>query len=96
VDTVRGVNGAIGFGPYSRPLEDGLRVLRVDGRNPTDADYPSSVVLALIYLSGVSDPAALAFLRFVDSPAAQAIIASLGSVPAKQKRAGEIAGGWCA
>jgi len=83
IETVRDVQGAIGFGPFSRPLEQGLTVLRVDGHYPTDADYPSSVVLALIYLKTLQDPDALAFLRFADTQKAADVITSLGSLPVK-------------
>jgi phosphate transport system substrate-binding protein len=81
VETVREVAGAIGFGPFSKPLEQGLTVLRVDGRYPTDIDYPSSVVLALIYMNSLRNPDAFAFIKFVDSAKAREVIASLGSVP---------------
>ncbi|MDA9497311.1 PstS family phosphate ABC transporter substrate-binding protein [Bradyrhizobium sp. CCBAU 11357] len=83
IETVRDVQGAIGFGPFSRPLEQGLTVLRVDGHYPTDADYPSSVVLALIYLDTLQDPDALAFLRFAEARKAADVITSLGSLPVK-------------
>ena len=83
IETVRDVQGAIGFGPFSRPLEQGLTVLRVNGHYPTDADYPSSVVLALIHLNTLQDPDALAFLRFADTPEAKDVITRLGSLPAK-------------
>ena len=83
IETVRDVQGAIGFGPFSRPLEQELTVLRVDGHYPTDADYPSSVVLALTYLSTLQDPDALAFLRFADTQKAADVITSLGSLPVK-------------
>jgi phosphate transport system substrate-binding protein len=81
VETVREVTGAIGFGPFSKPLEQGLIVLRIDGRYPTDPDYPSSVVLALIYMKGLQNPDAFDFIKFVESPKARDAIASLGSVP---------------
>jgi phosphate transport system substrate-binding protein len=87
VETVREVAGAIGFGPYSKPLDQGLTVLRVDGHHPTDMEYPSSVVLALIYMSNTQDPDALSFIKFVETPQAQEIIAGLGSVPAKGRSA---------
>jgi phosphate transport system substrate-binding protein len=83
IETAREVAGAIGFGPYSKPLDQGLTVLHIDGRHPTDNDYPSSVVLALIYMKTLQDPEALAFVRFVETPQARDIITSLGSVPAK-------------
>ena len=37
VETVRGVAGTIGFGPYSRPLDADTNVLKINGRAPTDA-----------------------------------------------------------
>jgi len=83
IETVRDVPGAIGFGPFSRPLEQGLTVLRVDGHYPTDADYPSSVVLALIYLNTLQDPDASAFLRFADTQQAADVITGLGSLPVR-------------
>jgi len=83
IETVRDVQGAIGFGPFSRPLEQGLTVLRVDGHYPTDADYPSSVALALIYLKTLQDPDALAFLRFAGTQKAADVIRGLGSLPVK-------------
>ncbi len=87
VDTVREVAGAIGFGPYSKPLDQGLTVLRVDGHHPTDMEYPSSVVLALIFMNTMQDPDALSFIKFVETPQAHEIIAGLGSVPAKGRSA---------
>ena len=46
-DTVRTVEGAIGFGPYTKELESELVVLKIDGRYPTDRDYPSAVTLSI-------------------------------------------------
>ena len=83
IETVRDVSGAIGFGPFTRPLEEGLTVLRIDGHYPTDVDYPSSVVLALIYMADMKDPHALTFIRFFDTPKAAEVTAKLGSVPVK-------------
>ena len=85
IETVREVVGAIGFGPYSKPLEEGLTVLRIDGHYPTDFDYPSSVVLALIHMKSITDADALAFVKFVDSDKAQTIITGLGSLPVRQR-----------
>jgi phosphate transport system substrate-binding protein len=84
VETVREVVGAIGFGPYSKPLEQGLTVLRIDGRHPMDAEYPSSVVLALIYMNATQNPDALAFIKFMDTPQVREIVTSLGSVPVQR------------
>jgi phosphate transport system substrate-binding protein len=81
IETVRDVPGAIGFGPFSKTLENTVTVLRIDGRYPTDAQYPSSVELALIYMEATVTPQAREFVKFVTTPKARRIIADLGSVP---------------
>jgi len=82
VQTVREISGTIGFGPFSRPLEQGMTVLKIDGRYPTDPAYPSSVELALIYKEATVTPQARQFISFVSTPKARELIASMGSVPA--------------
>jgi phosphate transport system substrate-binding protein len=81
VDTVRTVDGAIGFGPFTRTLENTVAVLRVDGLYPTDPDYPSNAVLALIHLKQTVTPEAQDFLTYAVSPNARQIISRLGAVP---------------
>ena len=81
VETVRTVEGAIGFGPFTRTLEDGVTVLRIDGKYPTDAQYPSSAALALIHLRQTVTPGAQDFLQFAQSPPARTIISRFGAVP---------------
>ena len=49
IDTVKEVPGAIGFGPFTRALEMELAVLKIDGRHPTDRDYPSAVTLSFVH-----------------------------------------------
>ena len=82
IETVREVPGTIGFGPFSRPLEQGMTVLKIDGRHPTDPAYPSSVELALIYRETTVTPQAKQFINFVATPKARELVASMGSVPA--------------
>jgi phosphate transport system substrate-binding protein len=89
IETVREVAGAIGFGPYAKNLEQALTVLKIDGRHPTDAGYPSSVELALIYSDSTITPAALSFIEFSGSERARNIILSFGSVPAQSQSANE-------
>ena len=81
IETVRAEPGAIGFGPFSNNLEQGTVVLSVDGKYPTDATYPSSVELALIFIEKNLTPESRAFLAFVESRKAREIITNLGSVP---------------
>lgn len=84
VDTVRTVEGAIGFGPFTNTLGDGLTVLRVDGRAPTDAGYPSAVVLALAYKKSTVTAAARGFVSFARSAKARTLLSSMGGVPAAE------------
>ena len=46
VTTVMAVEGAIGFGPFTRSLEADLVVARIDGKYPTDPTYPSAVIVS--------------------------------------------------
>jgi len=82
IKTAREVEGAIAFGPYSRPLEDGLTVLNIDGHHPTDVSYPSAVTLALIYKAGTLDGDMEAFLSYSQSDEARALIRNYGGVAA--------------
>jgi phosphate transport system substrate-binding protein len=81
IDTVRTVEGAIGFGPFTHTLEDIVTVIRVDGAYPTDPAYPSGAGLALIHLANTLTPRVEDFLRFAQSPAARDIIKRFGAVP---------------
>jgi phosphate transport system substrate-binding protein len=81
VASVREVPGAIGFGPFSKELETGLTVLKIDGKYPTDEGYPSNVTLALIYNKSTVTPEAKTFVEFCETKKAREIIARLGSVP---------------
>lgn len=84
IDTVRAVEGAIGFGPFTSTLGDGLTVLRIDGRAPTEAGYPSAVVLALAYKKSTVTPAAQSFVSFAKSAKARSLLSSMGGVPAAE------------
>ncbi|ACA17115.1 conserved hypothetical protein [Methylobacterium sp. 4-46] len=81
IETVRSVEGAIGFGPYSRSLEVGTQVLAIDGKLPTDAGYPSAGELAFVHMGGQLTPAAARFVAFTQAPAAREVIRSFGAVP---------------
>ncbi len=81
VDTVRTVEGAIGFGPYSKELDSNLVVLKIDGKHPTDSAYPSAVTLLLIYKDATVTPEATRFIRFFKTTKARTLLASMGGVP---------------
>ncbi len=81
ISTVRSVAGTIGFGPYSRPLDFDLNVVKVDGKFPTDPAYPSAVTLALIYKQERLDDQMKSFVDFCLSDAARTVIENYGGVP---------------
>jgi phosphate transport system substrate-binding protein len=83
ISTVQSVEGAIGWGPYSRALESITNVQRINGKHPMDSDYPSAVVLAFVHNSSNPTPEADAFMKFAKSPKAQALILDWGNVPIK-------------
>jgi phosphate transport system substrate-binding protein len=81
IDTVKQVEGAIGFGPYTRSLDMGAVVLKIDGKHPTDRFYPSAVTVALIYKPSTATPEAKAFVAFVVDNTAKSVLTKLGGVP---------------
>jgi phosphate transport system substrate-binding protein len=86
IETVHEVPGAIGFGPFTRTLEAKTVVIKIDGHYPTDVEYPSGVILALIYKDSKMTPAARLFIAFLGTEKARAIFKSFGSVPIKKNR----------
>ncbi len=83
ISTVQTVEGAIGWGPYSRALESITAVQRINGKHPMDSGYPSAVVLSFVYINGNLTPDAEAFMKYVKSPKAHALISDWGNVPIK-------------
>ena len=81
IESVRTVEGAIGFGPYSTTLEQGTTILRVDGKHPTDPGYYSAVTLALLHKPGTLTPDAKSFVEFARSEKAHKLFRQLGGVP---------------
>ncbi|WP_460081961.1 PstS family phosphate ABC transporter substrate-binding protein [Roseibium sp. LAB1] len=81
ISSAREVEGAIAFGPYSKSLEEGLSVLKIDGHHPTEDGYPSSGTLALIYKEGTLDEEMKAFIDFAQSGQAHTLISNYGGVP---------------
>src|SRR3712207_2081463 len=81
IETVRLVEGAIGFGPFTRTLEQGTVVLKIDGHHPTDAGYASGAVLAFIHTDATVTPDARAFMAFARSAPGKDIIRSFGGLP---------------
>jgi phosphate transport system substrate-binding protein len=86
INTVHEVSGTIGFGPLTKTLKEKTVVLKIDGRYPTDDEYPSDVTLALIYKNSTITPAARSFLAFLGTEKASAILKEYGTVPINNSR----------
>jgi len=80
-NTVKEVEGAIGFGPFTRALEAELVVLKIDGRYPTDRDYPSAVTLSFVHKSATVTTDAKRFIDYVKAAKAQTVLSGMGGVP---------------
>jgi phosphate transport system substrate-binding protein len=81
IESVRTVEGAIGFGPYSTALESGTTVVVVDGKHPTEASYYSAVTLALLHKATTLTSEAQSFIEFTRSAKAQNLFRQMGGVP---------------
>jgi len=80
VNIVLNEKGAIGFGPLDVALLNGLKVLAVDGKKPTDAGYPYHGEIGLVYKPENTSDNAKKFLGFIDSGKARSIIEASGGL----------------
>ncbi|WP_181700724.1 substrate-binding domain-containing protein [Chthonobacter albigriseus] len=84
IETVRTVEGAIGFGPFSASLAPDTTVLKIDGRFPTDPGYPSAVRLTLVFKKDAATPDVKEFVDFARSDRGMRLMAAYGAVPARE------------
>lgn len=84
IETVRNVEGAIGFGPFSASLTPDTVVLAIDGRNPTDPGYPSAVELSLVYHKDRVSQDIRDFVAFCQSDYGMRLMSAFGAVPARE------------
>ena len=84
IETVKEMPGAIGFGPFTKSLEMELPVLKIDGRSPTDRDYPSAVTVTLVHKDATVTPDAQKFIAYAKSEKAKSVLNSLGGVPVSE------------
>lgn len=80
-NTVKEVEGAIGFGPFTKALETDHTVLKIDGHYPTDPGYPSAVTLLLIHKEATITPEAQAFIGYAKAAKAKTVLTRMGGVP---------------
>jgi phosphate transport system substrate-binding protein len=81
INTVKQVEGAIGFGPFTKGLEMELAVLRLDGHYPTDPGYPSAVTVSFVHKETTVTPEARAFIFYMKTARAKSLLLSMGGVP---------------
>ena len=81
VDIVAKVKGAIGFGPFSRPLEDKVKVLEIEGHYPTDAEYPSAVTISYVWHKSAYPNHVQAFVDYGSSHSVKQLLRQHGAVP---------------
>jgi phosphate transport system substrate-binding protein len=81
VQTVVNTPGAIGFGPYTKPLEHAAVVLKIDGKYPTDDGYPSAVTVSFIHKDRTATEEAKQVITFAQSEKARTLIIGMGGVP---------------
>lgn len=80
-ETVVEVPGAIGFGPYSKNVESSLNVLRIDGKYPTEPNYPSGVTVAYIHKEDTVSDVEREVMKYAQTEKAQQLVVSMGGVP---------------
>jgi hypothetical protein len=56
-------------------------VLKIDGRYPTDRDYPSAVTLSFVHKTATITPDAKRFIGYVKATEAQTVLSKMGGVP---------------
>src|SRR6202048_1207257 len=81
VSSVKEVEGGIGFGPFTKALEQELTVLKIDGHFPTEAGYPSAVTLSFVHKGAGITPDAKRFIAYVKDQQARTVLTSMGGVP---------------
>jgi phosphate transport system substrate-binding protein len=80
MDALLQTEGSIGFGPYSKAAAHSLAVLKIDGLQPSEPNYPSFNRIRLIYKDTTITPEAKDFLAFATSKKANDLYANFGGV----------------
>ncbi|HMB48437.1 MAG TPA: substrate-binding domain-containing protein [Afifellaceae bacterium] len=80
-DTVASVNGAIGFGPYSKFLDGDLTIVSLNGMHPTDKSYPSFNTISYIFKNDTVTPEAMSIIDYATGPKARKFLSRIGGVP---------------
>lgn len=73
--------GTIAFGTYINAKNYDVNILSIEGKKPTESDYPYAGTLALIYKEKNKTGAIERFIEFAKSPNAQKAIVEAGGLP---------------
>ena len=74
---------SIGFGPLDVANANNLKALSINGKKPTDADYPYFGTIGLVYKAATLDKISKDFIDFALSAARHDIIVQAGGRPVK-------------
>lgn len=74
---------SIGFGPLDVAIANNLKPLSINGRKPTDADYPYFGTIGLVYKTANLDAINKKFIDFAASEAVNDVIIKAGGRPIK-------------
>ena len=80
-DTVLNTENVIAYGSYSNVKALNVTTLTIDGKSPTDADYPYVGTLGLVYKEANHTGSIKKFVEFATSDAAHEVITSAGGIP---------------
>ncbi len=81
VKAIANLEDSIGFGPMDVAIANDLKVLKIDGKAPTDDGYPTLGEIALIYKEANFNGDLKAFVEFAISGEAVEAIKSAGGIP---------------
>ena len=80
-DTVLNTENVIAYGSYSNVKNLDVTTLTIDGKRPTDADYPYVGTLGFVYKEANYTGSIKKFVEFATSDAANEVITSAGGIP---------------
>lgn len=83
VEIVTGKAGTIGFGPLDVAQEHKMKVVKIDGKAPTDPGYPTAITMAFVYKEANNTGSLKQFVEFATSSAAHEAISQKGGIPIK-------------
>jgi len=78
VEIIKEKADTIGFGPADVATANNLKILKIDGKTPSDTGYPCFTTVAFVYKEVNNKDDIKKFVEFATSPAAQEFITKVG------------------